>query len=47
MRKPRPIVAEGRDLSYSRARTAAGVSLNGSAINEDEDANRDFADVRW
>ena len=30
-------------LSYSRARGLfAGVSLNGSVINEDEDANRDF-----
>jgi SH3 domain-containing YSC84-like protein 1 len=30
-------------LSYSRARGLfAGVSLNGSVVNEDEDANRDF-----
>jgi lipid-binding SYLF domain-containing protein len=30
-------------LSYSRARGLfAGISLNGSVINEDEDANRDF-----
>ena len=37
------LLMEAEILSYSRARGLfAGVSLNGSVINEDEDANRDF-----
>jgi SH3 domain-containing YSC84-like protein 1 len=37
------LVLKAEILSYSRSRGLfAGVSLNGSVINEDEDANRDF-----
>ena len=37
------LLMEAEIVSYSRARGLfAGVSLNGSVINEDEDANRDF-----